>query len=202
MSAHYPKQFQINDFDAMSADERGQVWETLKSSMTARGAIEIRFRGIKSPARLRNEIYQHFGGYEIQFHRFTHTAAHILIGPEKIRTSATPSTGTDRTKYPEELRRHEEVPAGFDFTPEEVDVVAHISRLCPVCERRLPLTLFSHGGKGRIQSYCVECNRVYQKWRYTTLRELGVERLTPEVTEGHRKRNERFHEWFKAYQGE
>ena len=203
MSAHYPKQFQINGFDSMSEDDRRQVWETLKSSMTARGMIEIRFSGVKSPSRLRNEIYQHFGGYEIQFHMITLTSAHILIGPEKIRTSVTPTpTGTDRTKHPEELKRHEEIPAGFDFEPEEAAEVGQIARLCPVCERRLPLTAFNRSGKGRIQSYCIECNRAYQKWRYATLCKLGVERLTPDVTEGHRKRNERFHAWFKTYQGE
>lgn len=203
MSASYPRQFDVQNYGNMNATEQAIIWETLEGALRSRKMIEVRFTGNLSAARLRQEIYQHFGGYEIAFNRVAHSTVHILVGPEKIRTTASPTpTGTQRTKHPEELKRHEEVPAGFDFTPEEADVVGHISRLCPVCMRRLPLTAFNRSGKGRIQSYCIECNRAYQKWRYATLQKLGVARLTPEVTEGHRKRNARFHEWFKTYQGE
>ena len=195
-----PRQFDVQNYGNMDAEERMSVWETLEEALRSHKTIEVRFTGTLSASRLRREIYQHFGGYEITFNRVTHSRVHILVGPEKIRTTASPEhTGTDRTKYPEELRRHEEVPVGFDFASEEVGV-GQISRLCPVCERRLPLNAFNRSRRGRIQSYCIECNRAYQKWRYATLGKLGVPRLTPEVTEGHRKRNERFREWFKTYQ--
>lgn len=196
-----PRQFDVQNYGNMDAEERMSVWKTLEEALRSHKTIEVHFTGTLSASRLRREIYQHFGGYEITFNRVTHSRVHILVGPEKIRTTASPdTTGAERTKYPEELKRHEEVPVGFDFTPEEADIVGHISRLCPVCERRLPLNAFNRSRRGRIQSYCIECNRAYQKWRYATLCELGVPRLTPAVTEGHRKRNERFREWFKTYQ--
>ena len=169
MSAHYPKQYQVPDFGKMSEGEQWCVWEALKASLATRDTIEVHFTGIKKPALLRHAIYKNFGGYEIVFNRFTSTRVHVLIGPEKIRTSATTTpTGTPRTKYPKypkELKRHEEIPAGFGFTLEEEATVGQIARTCPVCMRRLPLEAFNRSSKGRIQSYCIECNRAYQKWR-------------------------------------
>lgn len=199
MSASYPRQFQVADFESLNETEEAIIWETLKGSLKTRGMIEVQFRNIGSAAKLRRKIYEHFGGYEIKFQRLTSQTAHILVGPEKVRTTASPANtaGTLRLKHPEELKQHEEVPAGFA----DEDMLDHISRLCPVCERRLSLTAFNKRG-AITQSYCRDCNKAYAKWRHQILCQHGLTRLTPEVTEGHRKRNELFRAWFKTYQGE
>ena len=176
--------------------QRG-FWEDMRDILSKGGSVEIHFTQVESASRLRKEIYEQLGGYEITIQRMAYTSVHIVVSPQKVRTTAGTtatsvkhgSTGTQ--EFPEELHRYREVPNSFEPAEE--------FKVCQVCGERLPKASFGQRGKYR-QSYCVDCMRAYGRWRGEVLRTLNLERLTPEVTEGHRKRNEAFRAWFAAHQ--
>ena len=189
--------FSVQGYNPDNTEDARRTWETLERSLKDHDTVEVQFTLVNSPARLRKEIYERFGGYEIKFLRLAYSSLRVLIGPEKVRTTAAAkpqSTITGTQKHPEELKRYREVPKDF--------AVAEDTKVCPVCNRRLALSTYYKRESGVAQSYCPECNRAYQKWRYELLKELRLERLTPDVTEGRRKRNEKFRAWFQTYQGE
>ena len=60
-----PRQFEVQNYGNMDAEERMFVWKILEEALRSHKTIEVRFTGTLSASRLRREIYQHFGGYEI-----------------------------------------------------------------------------------------------------------------------------------------
>lgn len=166
----------------------GTPWvETIKRALEAEEAVEIRFTNVPDWRATRRELYNNFRGYDVTIKKMPdHCTVKVLIVNEKIRTS-------DPVVIQSETEKKSVVKMKDFFV---------VYRRCQCCGKMLPEEKFGkrrYGERVYRQSYCVDCQRIYNNWRGSFLREHRADRLTPRFTLGHRRENPWFRIWYAEH---
>lgn len=130
--------------------------------------------------KFRDAIREEFKGYDVETH----------LGYGKLRVRIGHSTKRMDASNVGRVRKEALHCAPITGTPLEEDF-GMLFR-CPICGQYLPREKFgTRSAKGALrteanragerQSYCMSCFCAYTSWRHKKLRELGVDRFSPDM---------------------
>ena len=167
-----------------------KAFRHIEHVLETEGYAQATFMGLSERRSFRTAVFRKFGGYSINLEWSKHAlgwTAVLTVTAEMLRTSV----GSVAAGKLNRVVSSVESEFGSDG----------LFR-CPVCGEMLPKSSFARrnrvGGSGGRQSYCKQCNSLYQEWRYHFLKERHAERLVSEFTAGGRNSiNKYFQEWYR-----
>lgn len=195
-----------------------ELYKLITKKLNEDFAVELHINVQKDARAWKQWIYSNFRGNSIKLMRDPKNRDTLIVLItifERLRTSGVrndPTSTRQRNSlsvFFSDLEEPKEEPKKTYDACEAEGLVnigtAPETGVCASCNQELPLEMFklrSYQGRVFRQSYCAECMRLYNRWRYEFLVEHNAERLVSDFTAGGRgNRNEIFHAWLRKHKG-